>query len=99
MAALIKGFEIENLPAVINFLSRQVTKLGISVNLGRDITSDEILKLDPNVVIVVKGGLDTTPSIPGIENKIIVHGERLHENLMTLLRIFSPKIFRWLTSR
>jgi 2,4-dienoyl-CoA reductase (NADPH2) len=97
MAAMVKGFEIENLPAVINFLSRQVTRLGVKIHLGKDISAAEILGLEPDVVVVAKGGLDITPAILGIKNTIVVNGENLHKTLTTLLRFFSPRVLRWLT--
>ena len=97
MASLVKGFEIENLPAVVRFLRRQITKLGVKIHLGKNISAAEILKMKPDVVVVAKGGLDVTPSIPGIDKKIVVNGESLHKTLTTLLRFFSPRILRWLT--
>ncbi len=53
--------------------------------------------MEPDAVVVAKGGLDVIPLIPGIDKKIVVNGESLHKTLTTFLHFFSPQALRWLT--
>ncbi|MBN1366924.1 MAG: FAD-dependent oxidoreductase [Dehalococcoidales bacterium] len=97
MASLVKGFEIENIPAIIRYFKAQITRLGVQIKLVKEIDAAEIIGLKPDIVIVALGGKDVIPDIPGIEKKIVVKGESLHKTLTSFLRFFSPQALRWLT--
>ena len=58
--------------SLINFLSVQINKLGVSIKLGRQATPGLIQKLEPDVVFVATGSTPITPEIPGIDKDRVV---------------------------
>ena len=50
LAALVKGLEIEDLPAIVRYLKRQITKLGVKTRLGKEVTPSVIEEIKPDVV-------------------------------------------------
>jgi len=64
-----KTLEITNL---IKYLETQVNKLGIKVELGNEISSEQVAKLGPDVVIVATGASPLIPKIPGVESENVV---------------------------
>ena len=61
MAALVKGSEIEDLPAMSGFLENQIKKLGVKINLGKEFTPAMLDELKPDVVILATGGVAELP--------------------------------------
>jgi 2,4-dienoyl-CoA reductase-like NADH-dependent reductase (Old Yellow Enzyme family)/thioredoxin reductase len=57
---------------LLDFLSKQIKKLDIKVELDREIHSETIGKIRPDAVIVATGATPFFPDIPGI-NKSFVH--------------------------
>jgi 2,4-dienoyl-CoA reductase (NADPH2) len=97
MAALVKGLEIENLPALVRYFSIQLKKLGVEVNLHQELTLEMIPGIKPDVVVVAVGGLPVVPVIPGIDRANVIKGSNLHHMLKLPLRFLSPGFLRWLT--
>jgi len=97
VAALVKGLEIEDLPAIIRYLKGQITKLGVNIRLGREFNSSEINGIKPDVVILATGGINAIPKIPGINRRNVVSSADLHHRLKTYLRFLGPRVLRWLT--
>ena len=97
LAALVKGTEIEDLPALIKYLEGQLTKLKVDVRLGQEFKLSYLAEIKPDVFILAAGAEATLPDIPGIENKIVVSGASLHQKLKGLLRHSSPDSLRSLT--
>jgi 2,4-dienoyl-CoA reductase (NADPH2) len=97
-AALVKGTELEDLPAFIRYFAIQMKKLGVKVNLGTPLTAAEIEAMKPDVVIIATGGVQTVPDIKGIDNKKVVSSAEIHRQLKTYLKYFDPKTLRWLTN-
>ena len=97
LAALVKGTEIEDLPALIKYLEGQLTKLKVEVKLGKEFTLANLKEIKPDVFILAAGAEATLPDIPGIDNKIVVSGASLHQKLKSLLRHSSPDSLRSLT--
>jgi NADPH-dependent 2,4-dienoyl-CoA reductase/sulfur reductase-like enzyme len=57
----------------IQYLSTQVRKAGVKVELGKEVTPKLVDKLKPDVVIVATGGAPVIPAdIPGIDKPIVV---------------------------
>jgi 2,4-dienoyl-CoA reductase (NADPH2) len=98
LAALVKGTEIENLPALVRYLENQVRKLGIKINVGKKFNLSTLDEIKPDVVILATGGTPVVPEIPGINRRNVVSGGALHHQLKILLRYFSPDILRRLTN-
>jgi 2,4-dienoyl-CoA reductase (NADPH2) len=97
LAALIKGLELEDLPAMVRYLKGQITKLGVKIKLSKEADSSLIERLKPDVVIVASGGTLTVPEITGINNKNVVTTPALHRKVKPFLRLFGPRLLGWLT--
>jgi 2,4-dienoyl-CoA reductase (NADPH2) len=98
LAAMVKGTEIEDLPEMISYYQRQLTKLGVKVNLGTEITPAIIEGLKPDAVIVATGGIPTTPKIKGIDGKNVMSSVDIHRLLKRFLKYLSPETMRKLTN-
>jgi 2,4-dienoyl-CoA reductase (NADPH2) len=98
LATMVKGTHPEDLPALIGYLERQVRKLGVKVELGKEADLSVVEKLRPDVVVVAAGGIPTVPEIPGIDGSNVVSGGDLHRKLKFFLRFFGPETLRWLSS-
>lgn len=97
IAALVKGVEIEDLPALVRYLRTQITKLGVKVELGKEVDLALVEKIKPDVVVVATGGTLTTLEIPGINKSNVVRSSDLHPRVEIFLRFLSPRLLRWLT--
>jgi pyruvate/2-oxoglutarate dehydrogenase complex dihydrolipoamide dehydrogenase (E3) component len=97
LAAIIKGTEQEDLPSMIDYLQRQITKLGVKINLGEKVDAVAIEAIKPDAVIIATGGKVVTPAIKGIDRPNVVSGARLHKSLKTYLRFLGPDLLRQLT--
>jgi 2,4-dienoyl-CoA reductase (NADPH2) len=97
LAALVKGLEIEDLPAIIRYLKRQITNLGVKINLGKEVTPSLIDQLKPDVVILAVGGISAIFEIPGINKRKVISNAKLHRMLKFFLRFTGPKLLRLLT--
>jgi 2,4-dienoyl-CoA reductase (NADPH2) len=97
MAALVKGTEVEDLPAMVTYLKTQMKKLNIDVHLGQEFTPSLADSVKPDVVILATGGLSYVPEIPGIYRRNVVTNTKLHRQLKIFLKIFGPNTLRWLT--
>jgi len=97
MAALVKGTELEDLPAIVRYLKRQITKLGVKIRLEKEVTPPLIEGIKPDVVILATGGVTTTPEIPGINKPNVIISADLHRKLNFLFKFLGPKTLRWLT--
>jgi 2,4-dienoyl-CoA reductase (NADPH2) len=91
LAATVKGTEIENIPDLVSYLVGQIKKLGVKVKNNTAYTASMAKNDDADVVIAAVGGVDTQPSIPGLDNKIVVSNEKLHKLLKTALKYFNPE--------
>jgi 2,4-dienoyl-CoA reductase (NADPH2) len=98
VAAVVKGMELEDLPAMIHYLERQIKKLGVRVRAGKKVDDKEIEKIKPDVVIIATGGTPTMPDIKGINLPNVVGGAKLHKSLKSILRFIPPNLLRWLTN-
>jgi 2,4-dienoyl-CoA reductase (NADPH2) len=97
LAAVVKGTEIEDLPALVSYLERQITRLGVKISLGKEVNLPVIEEIKPDVVILATGGIFTLPDIPGINGRNVVSGAKLHHSLKNYLRFLGPGLLRWLT--
>jgi 2,4-dienoyl-CoA reductase (NADPH2) len=98
VAALVKGTELEDLPAMVKYFKRQLKKLGVKTVLGRVVDSSVIEQAGAEVVIVAGGGKPAVPDIPGINRPDVVSSADLHRKLKIYLRFIGPKTLRWLTN-
>ncbi|MEM2958267.1 MAG: FAD-dependent oxidoreductase, partial [Candidatus Jordarchaeaceae archaeon] len=61
--------EFKNL---VDYLSYQMSLLGINVVLGKEVTPEVVKKLKPDVIIVATGGRPLIPNIPGVDGPNVV---------------------------
>jgi len=97
LAALVKGTEIEDLPAFIRYYEEQLKKLGVKICLKKEATPSLIGEIKPDILIVAGGGITALPDIPGIHGPNVISNMKLHRMLKFFLRYFSPETLRALT--
>jgi 2,4-dienoyl-CoA reductase-like NADH-dependent reductase (Old Yellow Enzyme family)/thioredoxin reductase len=59
----------------VKWLSDQVRKVGVEVELGVEVTPEVVDKIGPDAVIVATGAAPQMPAIPGIDKQGVVFGE------------------------
>jgi len=97
LAALVKGLEVEDLPAIVRYLRTQIAKLGGRILLGKEVTPALIEEAKPDVVVLATGGAPAIPDIPGIKMRNVITSAELHRRAKTPLRLLGPRLLRWLT--
>jgi 2-enoate reductase len=63
---------------LVNYLSTQLRKLGVEVEIGKEVTPDLLDVVRPEAVVVATGAIPIIPSIPSIENEKIITAVDLH---------------------
>jgi 2,4-dienoyl-CoA reductase (NADPH2) len=94
---VVKGTELEDLPAIIKYFDRQLKQLGVNMMLGKKVSAKTIEETKPDAVIIATGGMPTLPDIKGINGKNVVGGAKLHISLKFYLKFIPPNLLRWLT--
>jgi 2,4-dienoyl-CoA reductase (NADPH2) len=97
LAAMIKGFEREDLLSLVHYLEIQINKLGVKVNRGQEVNRSLIQEIKPDVLIVAEGGTHSVPVLPEINRPNVMTSRDLQRKLKTYLKFFGPKTLRWLT--
>jgi len=67
--AAVPGFK-HDYRRLINYLSTQIRKLGVTTKLGVEATPELIQAMKPDVVFIATGATPVVPDIPGIEKGI-----------------------------
>jgi 2,4-dienoyl-CoA reductase-like NADH-dependent reductase (Old Yellow Enzyme family)/thioredoxin reductase len=63
----------QEISQVVGYLSREVEKAGVKVELGKEVTPSLVVELKPDTVIVATGATPLRPaSIPGIDGEKVV---------------------------
>jgi 2,4-dienoyl-CoA reductase (NADPH2) len=97
IASIVKGTHPEDLSLIINYFSRQLSKLGVKIELGKEADLSIVDRLKPDVVFLAAGGTSRVPEIPGIDRLNVVSGLTLHRKLKFYLKFFGPQKIRDLT--
>ena len=97
LAALIKGTQIEDLPALVRYFETQLLKLGVRVELRQEFTSEIARALKPEAVVVAIGGLPTVPAIPGIDRRNVLTSQALARKVTPYLTLLGPRLLGWIT--
>jgi len=58
---------------VTDHLARQVKKLGVQVELGKNITKETVKNLDAEVIVLASGAAPLVPDIEGIDQRHVVY--------------------------
>jgi 2,4-dienoyl-CoA reductase (NADPH2) len=98
LASLIKGLDIEDLPALIQYFKTQLDKMGVKTELGKEVDASTIERTKPDVVIVATGGILTVPQIKGTDKPNVVTTPVLHKRVKPFLKLFGPRVLGWLTT-
>ena len=67
----------DRLAELNEYLSTQMKKTGVSVELGREATMADIESIAPDAVILATGGVSFIPEIPGIDRGNMVFAEEV----------------------
>ena len=97
IAAMVKGPHPEDVTLIIKYLSEQIRKQGVKVELGKEVDPAMIMQMKPDVVYVATGAQQTIPNIKGVERKDVVAGGDLHNKLKFYARFFTPYTLRNIT--
>jgi 2,4-dienoyl-CoA reductase (NADPH2) len=97
LAAMVKDIELESILDTIRYFRIQLTKLGVTIRLGREVNASVIEEVKPDVVILAAGGAPSVPAIPGINHRKVIDNAKLHRTLKSYMRFFEPKVLGWLT--
>jgi 2,4-dienoyl-CoA reductase (NADPH2) len=97
LAAMVKGSHPEDLNSLIDYHERQIRKLGVKIELGKEVDLSVVERLKPDTVFLATGGLPTVPRIPGIDRPNVISGAELHSRLKFFLRFFGSETLRWLS--
>jgi 2,4-dienoyl-CoA reductase-like NADH-dependent reductase (Old Yellow Enzyme family)/thioredoxin reductase len=76
LLASVPSFKKE-IQGYVRYLSRQVEKLGVKVELKKEVTADLVKKMNPDAVIVATGAVPLVPEIPGADGKAVVTAEAI----------------------
>ena len=98
IAAIVKGFEREDLLSLIRYLETQMNKLGVKISFGQEVNRSLIEEIKPDVLIVAAGGTHSVSNLQGIDQSNVVTGRDLHNKLKIYSRFFGPRFLRWLTN-
>jgi 2,4-dienoyl-CoA reductase (NADPH2) len=97
LAAMVKGFEREDLLGLVRYLETQVSKLGVDIRLGQGVTKSVVEGIKPDVLVIAAGGIHDVPDLPGIDKRHVLTGKALHRQLKGYMRFIPPRLLRPLT--
>jgi 2,4-dienoyl-CoA reductase (NADPH2) len=96
LAVLVKGAVFQDFLGLVRYLSTEIARLGVKIRMRTEATLEVIKDSKPNTVVLAIGGQQSFPEIPGIENKKVITSATLHKRVKPFLKIFGPKVLRWL---
>jgi NADPH-dependent 2,4-dienoyl-CoA reductase/sulfur reductase-like enzyme len=97
LAALVNDLELKDLIGLVRYLTLQITKLRVTIRLGKEVNASEIGGLKPDVVILAAGGKPAIVEIPGINGRNVIRSSALHRTLKIYGRLLGPKALEWFT--
>ena len=57
---------------LINYLSGQIKRLGVAIELGKEVTPELIQEMKPDILFIATGSSPLIPEIQGIENRNVI---------------------------
>jgi 2,4-dienoyl-CoA reductase (NADPH2) len=98
LAAMVKGFEREDLLGLVRYLQTQISKLGVDIRLDKEVSKSVIEGIKPDVLIIAAGGIHhDVPDLPGINKRHVVTSKALHRQLKGYMRFIPPRLLGFLT--
>lgn len=99
MAAVVKGTEREDNLGFVDYLKRQIAKVGVDIKLGKEASKENVAELKPDVVVVAVGANHDIPNIPGINGKNVMTSETLHHQLKSYLKLTGARLMTKLVTK
>ena len=97
LAAMVKGFDVEQLPEYIEFMKNRVKAAGVEVKLGKEFSLEALKEFKADAVVIAVGGSPVLPDVAGIDGKNVIKTSDLYGTLRFFLRLFGPRLLRSLT--
>jgi 2,4-dienoyl-CoA reductase (NADPH2) len=97
LAAMVKGFDVEQLPDYIEFMKNRVKAAGVEVKLGKEFSLEALEEFKADAVVIAVGGSPVLPDVAGIDGKNVIKTSDLYGTLRFFLRLFGPRLLRSLT--
>ena len=94
MAAFIKSGSTDDVPALINWYTRQLHDLKIKMQLGKEVTPELLKKEAPDAVVLAVGG---KPLEAPVEGDKVVTTDELKEKAKGFVRLLGPQAMAALT--
>lgn len=88
LAALIKGAELEDLPALVDYLGSQISRLGVKIRLKKESTAPVPEAMKPDVVFLATGGSLIVPDVEGVNKANVMTTPKLHQRVKPPLEVF-----------
>ena len=97
MAAMVKGFEIDDFLSLVKYFKTQMAKEGIAVTLGKNVGAAEIASFKPDVLVLAAGASPSSLEIPGSHRRSVINSSKLHRQLRFFMKFFGAKTLQKLT--
>jgi 2,4-dienoyl-CoA reductase (NADPH2) len=97
LAALVNDLELKDLIGLVRYLTLQITKLRVTIRLGKEVNASVIEEFKPDVVILAAGGKPGVVEISGINGRNVIRSSTLHRTLKIYGRLLGPKALEWFT--
>ncbi len=99
LAAMIKDLETEDMMGHVTYLETQLKKENVTVRMNQAVTPEVVRAEKPDVLILAAGAAHITFDLPGADGDSFIPTAKLHAQLKTALRFFSPERIEKLTKR
>jgi 2,4-dienoyl-CoA reductase-like NADH-dependent reductase (Old Yellow Enzyme family)/thioredoxin reductase len=80
---------------LVQYLIRQARRAKVDLKLGETVTPELAASLKPDVLVLASGAIRRNYTIPGIEGKNVIDGDKLRQRLGG----YSPRFVRWVSRR
>lgn len=97
LVALLNDLELRDLVDLVHYFKLQITKLGVTIKLGKEVNGSVIKEFKPDVLILAAGGFPGVVEIPGMNGRNVIRSSSLHHRLRILSRFLGPKALDWFT--
>lgn len=91
LAAMIKGDKVENVMPIMEYLTAQISKAGVTVKLNTEVTAETVKREAPDAVVVAASSPYAIPEIPGIHGRNVMTIPQLTKMSKPFMKLFGPK--------
>jgi 2,4-dienoyl-CoA reductase (NADPH2) len=90
LASVVKGTAPENLESIVTYYEKQLGKLGVTIELGTEVSPALVDEIAPDAVLLATGATSEQTAIPGTEKRIVSRSAALYQTLKTSLQFAGP---------